>query len=119
MSRARLSAIRSSASAAAARRAMAYAEGRDSDGRGTASSYGAGSVEKNSFERFYLTKVALGDCCGCAERVIDWRDIEHAAKSSVRLNEGAPGSDTSMIGRAIARVAGLLRRAGLTSGRSV
>ncbi|MBX2885060.1 MAG: hypothetical protein KTR32_34200 [Granulosicoccus sp.] len=34
---------------------------------------------KQSFEHFYLTKVALGDCCGCAERVIDWRDIEMAA----------------------------------------
>lgn len=33
---------------------------------------------KDSFERFYLTKVALGDCCGCAERVIDWRDIDLA-----------------------------------------
>ena len=36
-------------------------------------------MRKDSFEHFYLTKVALGDCCGCAERVIDWRDIELAA----------------------------------------
>ncbi len=34
-----------------------------------------------SFEHFYLTRVALGDCCGCAERVIDWRDIEQAASA--------------------------------------
>jgi len=32
--------------------------------------------KQKSFEHFYLTKVALGDCCGCAERVIDWRDID-------------------------------------------
>ena len=37
--------------------------------------------KKGSFEHFYLTKVALGDCCGCAERVIDWRDIEEAARA--------------------------------------
>ena len=40
--------------------------------------------KKQSFEHFYLTKVALGDCCGCAERVIDWRDIELAAMASGR-----------------------------------
>ena len=40
--------------------------------------------KKQSFEHFYRTKVALGDCCGCAERVIDWRDIELAAMNSRR-----------------------------------
>ena len=42
-------------------------------------------MRRDSFEHFYLTKVALGDCCGCAERVIDWRDIELAkARRPVR-----------------------------------
>jgi len=39
---------------------------------------------KDTFEHFYLTKVALGDCCGCAERVIDWRDIDMAARERFR-----------------------------------
>jgi len=40
--------------------------------------------KKQSFEHFYLTKVALGDCCGCAERVIDWRDIDLAAQEKFK-----------------------------------
>ena len=42
------------------------------------------SHRKDSFEYFYLTKVALGDCCDCAERVIDWRDIENASRAHKR-----------------------------------
>ena len=44
-------------------------------------------MKNQSFEKFYLTKVALGDCCGCAERVIDWRDIERAAQDQRVLRQ--------------------------------
>ena len=110
MSRARLSAMRSSTSVAGARRVMGGSEAHRADGmRGSA---GDG---KDSFERFYLTKVALGDCCGCAERVIDWRDIEHAARSGASVCEGERGPRISMTDRARAWVAGLLRMAGIKS----
>ena len=53
-------------------------------------------LRKDSFEHFYLTKVALGDCCGCAERVIDWRDIENASKLQKKhmgtLSEATPST---------------------------
>jgi len=42
-------------------------------------------MKDQSFEKFYLTRVALGDCCGCAERVIDWRDIERGVADNRRV----------------------------------
>ena len=40
-------------------------------------------MRRESFERFYLTKVALGEGCGCAEHVTRIREIEtHAANRS-------------------------------------
>lgn len=33
-------------------------------------------MRRNSFERFYYEKVALGECCGCAEQVIRTRDLD-------------------------------------------
>jgi len=57
-------------------------------------------ASKQSFEHFYLTKVALGDCCGCAERVIDWRDIEQAA--SARDTSRGRASLWTRVKRAIA-----------------
>jgi hypothetical protein len=35
-----------------------------------------------SFERFYNTKVALGDVCGCAKRVIDVYQFNRKAGQS-------------------------------------
>lgn len=32
-----------------------------------------------SFEKFYYTKVGLGEGCGCAERIIDVRDLDRLA----------------------------------------
>lgn len=75
----------------------------------------ASSARKGSFERFYLTRVALGDCCGCAERVIDWRDIEHAAHASALRKEGAPVSTTSLRSRINAQAKRLFRRLGILS----
>ena len=34
------------------------------------------AMKRKGFEHFYLTKVALGDCCGDAERVINLYDID-------------------------------------------
>ena len=33
-------------------------------------------MPSNSFERFYYEKVALGEGCGCAERIIGTRDLD-------------------------------------------
>lgn len=33
-------------------------------------------MRQQSFEKFYYTKVGLGEGCGCAERVIDNHEIE-------------------------------------------
>ena len=36
-------------------------------------------MRDNSFERFYLEKMALGEGCGCAEHVSRLRDLDQAA----------------------------------------
>lgn len=67
---------------------------------------------RKSFEHFYLTRVALGDCCGCAERVIDWRDIEQAAHTRQQPVDNVASSRTKKAIRrpgALARLAGYLR----------
>ena len=33
-------------------------------------------MERDSFERFYYQKVALSEGCGCAERIIDTRELD-------------------------------------------
>jgi hypothetical protein len=40
-----------------------------------------------SFEHFYLTKVALGECCGCAEQAIRLREMEGSAGARSRPPE--------------------------------
>jgi hypothetical protein len=40
--------------------------------------------QRESFERFYLTKVALGEGCGCAEHATRIRDLEAYADRSAR-----------------------------------
>ena len=47
-------------------------------------------MRRNSFERFYLTKVALGDCCGDAERVINMYDIDRARAERHLSKPGRP-----------------------------
>ncbi|MFK7754958.1 MAG: hypothetical protein AB8B51_20735 [Sedimentitalea sp.] len=40
----------------------------------------------NDFTRFYLTKVANGEGCGCAERIIDVHEFNRlAGRSRLRL----------------------------------
>ena len=41
-----------------------------------------------TFEAFYYRKVGLGEGCGCAERVIDTRDLDRIRLTSARV----PGS---------------------------
>lgn len=41
----------------------------------------------DSFENFYYTNVALGEGCGCAEKVIDVHDANHGVRRTA-LREG-------------------------------
>ena len=36
-------------------------------------------MRKRSFEHFYYTKVAMGEGCGCAERIIDNHEMDRLA----------------------------------------
>jgi len=36
-------------------------------------------TQQNDFERFYYSKVALGESCGCAEQIIGTRDLDAQA----------------------------------------
>lgn len=64
-------------------------------------------MKDQSFEKFYLTRVALGDCCGCAERVIDWRDIERGVEENRRAGNHRLADRPSGL---LARFAGLWKR---------
>lgn len=44
-----------------------------------------------SFEKFYYDKVGLGEGCGCAERIIDVRDLERLANRAP-VGEKKPGN---------------------------
>lgn len=41
-------------------------------------------MSRDSFERFYLERVALSEACGCAEAVIRVRDIDASATAGSR-----------------------------------
>ena len=41
-------------------------------------------MRRESFERFYLSKVALGEGCGCAEHVTRIREIDSYAANRAR-----------------------------------
>jgi|EndMetStandDraft_5_1072996.scaffolds.fasta_scaffold449999_1 hypothetical protein len=60
---------------------------------------------RESFEHFYLTKVGLGEGCGCAEHVTRIREIDSYAESHLR-----PVASTSIIAPIFARIARLFRR---------
>ena len=60
---------------------------------------------RESFEHFYLTKVGLGEGCGCAEHVTRIREIDSYAASRIR-----PVAATSVISPMFAAVARLFRR---------
>ncbi|MGR3838961.1 MAG: hypothetical protein ACU0A2_11485 [Cognatishimia sp.] len=47
-------------------------------------------MPRQNFEKFYYSKVALGEGCGCAERVIDNHEIERI-RSGLGRSSGRPG----------------------------
>jgi hypothetical protein len=38
-------------------------------------------MRRQSFERFYLEKVAVGEGCGCAEQAIGMRDMDSRSRN--------------------------------------
>lgn len=49
-------------------------------------------MRPESFEKFYYTKVGLGEGCGCAERVIDVHEFNRlAGRPMVRRRAPLPG----------------------------
>jgi hypothetical protein len=60
---------------------------------------------RESFEHFYLTKVGLGEGCGCAEHVTRIREIDNYAANRA----GAPMA-TNIVPPVFAMLARLLRR---------
>ena len=43
------------------------------------------------FQKFYYTKVGLGEGCGCAERVIDLHEMDRTMASGRGHSERRPG----------------------------
>jgi hypothetical protein len=62
-------------------------------------------MRRESFERFYLSKVALGEGCGCAEHVTRMREIDTYAANRART----PGS-SNIVPPFFALLARLFRR---------
>ena len=48
-------------------------------------------MRQQSFEKFYYTKVGLGEGCGCAERVIDNHEIERIRAGLAHQKAFGPG----------------------------
>ena len=48
-------------------------------------------MRQQSFEKFYYTKVGLGEGCGCAERVIDNHEIERIRAGLAHRRALGPG----------------------------
>ena len=44
--------------------------------------------QNESFAHFYLTKVALGEGCGCAEHATRLRELEDSAGGQLRIRQG-------------------------------
>jgi hypothetical protein len=49
----------------------------------------AAPVTEETYQRFYLTKVALGEGCGCAEHATRLRDLEEMASHRSRQTKQA------------------------------
>jgi hypothetical protein len=60
---------------------------------------------RESFEHFYLTKVGLGEGCGCAEHVTRIREIETYAANRARRS-----GPTNIVPPVFALLARLFRR---------
>ncbi len=39
-------------------------------------------MQRQSFERFYLEKVAVGEGCGCSEQIIGMRDMDARSRKA-------------------------------------
>lgn len=65
-------------------------------------------VKEQSFEKFYYDKVATGEGCGCAERVIDVHEFNRLAGKPKRFS-GLKGFSLK------AKVTRFLQVAGLTN----
>ena len=68
-------------------------------------------MKSQSFERFYYTKVGLGEGCGCAERIIDVHEINRLA-GPLRILPRVRAKDTL---RALRRFFGITKRRGPAS----
>ena len=56
-------------------------------------------MQNQNFEKFYYNKVALGEGCGCAERVIDVHEFDRlSGKPRIRALGGRP----TLLGRFVA-----------------
>lgn len=62
-------------------------------------------MTQQSFEKFYYTKVGLGEGCGCAERVIDNHEIERIRMGMLMGRSREPGPLRRMISRLLGRKA--------------
>ncbi|QGX97860.1 hypothetical protein EI983_06055 [Roseovarius faecimaris] len=66
--------------------------------------------DSQSFQRFYYTKVGLGEGCGCAERVIDVYEADRKAGEAVHGTVG-PRLGLAQRARRLLNALGLFRRA--------
>lgn len=64
-----------------------------------------------SFEKFYYTKVGLGEACGCAEKIIDVYEFNRRAGDPTGVHYIRRGGVKDML-RAIGRKLGLAAKAG-------
>ena len=65
---------------------------------------------EHDFQKFYYTKVGLGEGCGCAERVIDVFEADRKAATSTRVPV-APRLPLRTRIRRLMNALGLTRRA--------
>lgn len=47
-------------------------------------------MRRQSFERFYLEKVAVGEGCGCAEQAIGMRDMDARSRQLASRRQTSP-----------------------------
>lgn len=60
-------------------------------------------MRQQSFEKFYYTKVGLGEGCGCAERVIDNHEIERIRAGLAHSKRSGPGPLRRLISHLLRR----------------
>lgn len=75
-------------------------------------------MERHSFERFYLEKIALGEGCGCAEHVTRIRDLD-ALGERVRSGQWSQPASLPASGRHAPAVDGFRPAYALCRARSL